>query len=355
MANGATAIDEVFMQRCIELAATAAGNVAPNPMVGAVLVFDGKIIGEGYHKQYGHAHAEVNCINSVTEADKHLITRSVLYVSLEPCAHFGKTPPCADLIIQHKIPKVVIGAGDPFKDVNGKGIEKLKSAGVEVVPDVLKDECIALNKRFFTFHQQQRPYIILKWAQTADGMMGSGTGERLFISNQYTNRLVHKWRSEEAAILVGTNTALQDDPSLNVRNWKGKDPVRLVIDMDLRLPSSLKIFDRKQRTIVFNSITHKEDEMLSFFQLTKERHIVPQVLKACYQRNIQSILVEGGAKLLQSFIDEQCWDETRVITNTALYTGKGLPAPLFNHAREVRKETILNDSIAYFAPDVNNP
>lgn len=224
-----------------------------------------------------------------------------------------------------------------------------------MIQDILKDECIALNKRFFTFHKQQRPYIILKWAQTADGFIGAGTAERLRISNDYTNRLVHKWRSEEASIMVATNTALQDDPSLNVRNWKGNHPVRLVIDMNLRLPSSLRIFDRKQRTIIFNTIVQKDEEMLSFYKLSKEEPLVRQLLNACYQLNIQSILVEGGAKLLQGFIDEQCWDEARVITNTALYATQGLPAPLHFNARQERKETILNDSIAYFAPDVNNP
>src|SRR4026209_222335 len=207
------------MLRCLELAEKGSGYVAPNPMVGAVLVHDGKIIGEGYHRQYGQAHAEVNCLSSIKEGDKNKIARSVLYVSLEPCSHFGKTPPCTDLIITNKIPNVVIGCSDPFKEVNGKGIEKLKAAGVNVVYGILERECQQLNKRFFTFHTRHRPYIILKWAETADGKIAGDGASRLFISNEQTNRLVHKWRSEEASILVGTNTVLMHDPELTTRNW----------------------------------------------------------------------------------------------------------------------------------------
>jgi diaminohydroxyphosphoribosylaminopyrimidine deaminase/5-amino-6-(5-phosphoribosylamino)uracil reductase len=348
-------IHEQYMHRCLELAKLGSGNVAPNPMVGAVLVHEGRIIGEGYHQQYGKAHAEVNCINNVAGEDRYLISRSVLYVSLEPCAHLGKTPPCADLIIKHEIPKVVIGIRDPFKDVNGKGIEKLLAAGIEVTCDVLKNECLELNKRFFTFHTQHRPYIILKWAQTADAKIGSGTGERLMISNEYTNRLVHKWRSGEAAILIGTNTALNDDPSLNVRSWKGNDPVRLIVDMNLRLPSSLRVFNKKQRTIVFNTLRHEADDLLSYYQVANDAGIVHQVLNACYGLSIQSILVEGGAKLLQSFIEDNSWDEARIITNTMMNAGTGLAAPILSNALEVQKETILTDTIAYFANHVNRP
>jgi diaminohydroxyphosphoribosylaminopyrimidine deaminase / 5-amino-6-(5-phosphoribosylamino)uracil reductase len=348
-------IDERYMHRCLELAILGSGNVTPNPMVGAVLVHEGRIIGEGYHRKYGEAHAEVNCINSVANEDMHLIPRSALYVSLEPCAHFGKTPPCADLIVKHEIPKVVIGTRDPFKDVNGKGIEKLKAAGIEATCGVLEKECLDVNKRFFTFHTHHRPYIILKWAQTADGKIGSGTAERLMISNEYTNRLVHKWRSEEASILIGTNTALNDDPSLNVRSWKGNDPVRLIIDINLRLPSTLQVFDKGQRTIVFNRMRHEEGDTLSYYQVTSDVSIVHQVLKACYQLNIPSILVEGGAKLLQSFIDNNSWDETRVITNTVINAGTGLTAPILSNAIEIQKENILTDTIAYFANHVNRP
>src|SRR5258706_4656586 len=247
------------MYRCLQLAAPGAGYVAPNPMVGAVLVHNGRIIGEGYHQHYGEAHAEVNCINQAALSGLiDTIPESTLVVSLEPCTHFGKTPPCADLIIKHKIPKVVIGCRDPFGEVNGKGIEKLKAAGIEVEQGVLEKECIDLNKRFFVFHTQHRPYIILKWAETADGFIApslpaapsinlwrpmegrieeDSTSRRLLISNEYTDRVVHKWRSEEAAILVGTNTVENDNPELTTRLWPGNSPVRLVVDMNLRLPS----------------------------------------------------------------------------------------------------------------------
>ncbi|HJW16280.1 MAG TPA: bifunctional diaminohydroxyphosphoribosylaminopyrimidine deaminase/5-amino-6-(5-phosphoribosylamino)uracil reductase RibD, partial [Flavisolibacter sp.] len=249
---------EKYMARCLQLAQLGAGNVAPNPMVGAVLVYNDAIIGEGYHEKYGAAHAEVNCINSVIDGERHLISQSTLYVSLEPCAHFGKTPPCADLIVKLKIPKVVIGCRDPFVQVDGKGIEKLLAAGVEVTTGILEKECKELNKLFFTFHTLHRPYIILKWAQTSDGKIAyptlrkksSSPVSRLFITNAYTNRLVHKWRSEQMAILVGTNTAMHDDPSLNTRLWPGNSPVRLVIDKELALPPGLKLFDGSIPTIV---------------------------------------------------------------------------------------------------------
>jgi diaminohydroxyphosphoribosylaminopyrimidine deaminase / 5-amino-6-(5-phosphoribosylamino)uracil reductase len=341
------------MYRCIELARLGAGNVAPNPMVGAVLVHGERIIGEGHHQQYGAPHAEVNCIDSIAEADKQFISQSTLYVSLEPCAHFGKTPPCADLIIQHKIPKVVIGCRDPFKEVNGKGIERLQSAGVTIIYGVLENECKELNRRFFTFHTQHRPFIILKWAQTADGKINSGTAERLFISNDISNRLVHKWRSEEQAILIGTNTALLDDPSLNVRLAKGNNPIRLVVDMDLKLPQTLKIFDGSQRTIIFNTVKHEEGDAVAYYQVTRDVTIVQQVMNACYELKIQSILVEGGAKLLQAFIDDESWDEARVITNTGLFVGEGLHAPSLKQ-QPVEQQRILTDTISYFRRNVNS-
>jgi diaminohydroxyphosphoribosylaminopyrimidine deaminase/5-amino-6-(5-phosphoribosylamino)uracil reductase len=337
------------MQRCIQLAGLAAGYVAPNPMVGAVLVHEGRIIGEGYHQQYGGPHAEVHCVNSVKEEDRHLITRSVMYVSLEPCAHFGKTPPCADLIIEKKIPQVVIGVRDPFKQVDGKGVEKLQAAGVQVTMGVLEQDCKMLNKRFITFHTHHRPYIILKWAQTANGKMAGEAGaERLLISNEFTNRLVHKWRSEEAAILVGTNTALFDDPSLTTRLWEGPDPVRLVADMNLRLPSSLQLFNRQVRTIVFNSLQHEEKDNLLYYQVTQDVNLVHQIVHALYQLKVQSVLVEGGAQLLQSFIDEGLWDEMRVITNTELVAPNGLPSPRIETGRLLQQETLYSDTLQYF-------
>ena len=348
------------MQRCLELAARGAGFVAPNPMVGAVLVYQNRIIGEGWHQQYGKAHAEVNCIASVKEEDRNFLSHSTLYVSLEPCVHFGKTPPCTDLIIQHKIPKVVIGCRDPFAAVNGKGIEKLKAVGVNVETGVLENECKELNKRFFTFHTKQRPYIILKWAQTGDRFISSSPtshlqwrseevdNSRLQISNEYTNRLVHKWRSEEASILVGTNTALLDNPELTTRLWPGLSPIRLLVDMDLKLPASLKLFNREIKTIVFNTVKQEEQQNLIFCQIKKNIPLLPQLLGSLYQFNIQSVMVEGGAKLLQSFIDERCWDEARIITNSTLILNKGLTSPILKAGKKTDEEKLLSDTIEIY-------
>ena len=339
--------EEMYMQRCIQLAQLGQGMVAPNPMVGSVLVYQDQIIGEGYHQQYGQPHAEVNCINSVSEADKGLISQSTLYVSLEPCAHFGKTPPCADLIIKHQIPKVIIGCRDPFEAVNGKGIDKLLAAGVDVTVGILEEECKILNKRFFTFHTKKRPYIVLKWAETANRFIGNDTQERLLISSETTNKLVHKWRSEEAAILVGTNTALLDNPSLTNRLWTGKQPIRLVLDELLSLPKSLNIFDKKQLTIVFNLVKYEEELNLIYYKLEGNTPLLQQIMDACYQLNIQSILVEGGNKTLQSFIDNELWDEARVITNTQLTIEKGVPSPILFNARNSSATKIGNELITY--------
>jgi diaminohydroxyphosphoribosylaminopyrimidine deaminase/5-amino-6-(5-phosphoribosylamino)uracil reductase len=338
--------NELYMHRCIELAKLAMGNVAPNPMVGAVLVYQEKIIAEGYHKKIGEPHAEVNCINSVKEEEKHLVEKSTLYVSLEPCSHFGKTPPCTELIIKNKIPKVVIGCKDVFKEVDGRGIKKLLDAGVEVTTGVLENECKELNRRFFTFHQQQRPYIILKWAESVDGKIaGTGT-ERSLISNEYSNRLVHKWRSEEAAILVGKQTALKDDPSLTTRVWAGEHPVRLVIDTNLSLPPSLKIFDGATPTVVFNLLKDEDQVNLKWIKLNNGD--VSTAVTAMHRENIQSVIVEGGALLLQSFIDAGIWDEARVIRNEELVIGNGLDAPKLTNATLQKQERQFTDTISYF-------
>ncbi|MBK7557744.1 MAG: bifunctional diaminohydroxyphosphoribosylaminopyrimidine deaminase/5-amino-6-(5-phosphoribosylamino)uracil reductase RibD [Chitinophagaceae bacterium] len=336
------------MQRCLQLAILGAGNTAPNPMVGAVLVHAGKIIGEGYHQQYGGPHAEVNCINSVADADKDLIEKSTLYVSLEPCSHFGKTPPCTDLVIANKIPEVVIGCRDSFAAVDGKGIERLMAAGIQVNVGILEKECRELNKRFFTFHEKHRPYIILKWAQSSDGKIAARGADRIFISNEITNRLVHQWRTEEAAILVGTNTVLLDDPALTARLWPGKDPVRLVIDKELKLPVHLKLFDGSVKTIVFNYIKQSATENLVYHRLNKEEGIPVQILSALYNMQLQSVMVEGGSKLLQSLIDEGFWDEARVITNSAMVIGEGLDAPVLKNEMELSEQKIENDVISYF-------
>lgn len=349
-------IDEQYMSRCIQLAYLGAGNVAPNPMVGAVLVFENKIIGEGYHQKYGEPHAEVNCINSVKEEDKHFIEKSTLFVSLEPCSHYGKTPPCADLIIKNKIPKVVIGTKDVNEKVAGKGIEKLKNAGVEVVTGILENECVALNKRFFTFHQKQRPFIILKWAQSANGKIGSNTNERILISNDYSSRLVHKWRSEETGILVGFNTALKDNPSLTTRLWKGKNPVRIVIDtglkdIGLKLPSSSNLFSKETNTIVFNFVDNFIQENIQFTKLKNENYL-KEMLHSLYDLNIQSVLVEGGAKTIQSLIDDGLWDEARVIVNEELIIESGMNAPELKYFKFVKQEKYFNDTIHYWVPQI---
>jgi diaminohydroxyphosphoribosylaminopyrimidine deaminase/5-amino-6-(5-phosphoribosylamino)uracil reductase len=341
---------EIYMHRCIELARLGAGSVAPNPMVGAILVHNGRIIGEGYHQKFGEAHAEPNCIASVRSDDKHLIRDSAMYVSLEPCAHYGKTPPCADLIISNEIPNVIVGCADPFKQVNGKGIEKLKNKGINVVQGVLEKECRELNKRFFTFYENDRPYIILKWAESANGKIAGPGSERLRITNKFTNRLVHKWRSEESAILVGTTTAFSDNPELTTRLWSGNNPVRLVVDMDLKLSSSLKIFNNTAKTIVFNKQRHEERGHILFYQVTEGVSLVQQITNALYQLKIQSVIVEGGAKLLQSFIDEKMWDEARVIRNEQLIIGNGLASPKLNFYAKIRAGRIFDDRIEILRP-----
>lgn len=335
------------MHRCLQLATLASGQVAPNPMVGAVLVHDDRIIGEGYHMAFGQPHAEVNCLNAVSNDDKHLISKSTLYVSLEPCAHHGKTPPCADLIIINKIPKVVIGCRDPFTEVNGRGIEKLTAAGVEVTEGVLKNKCTSLNKRFLTFHTQHRPYIILKWAQSMDHRIAGPGSERIAITNHFTNIRVHQWRGEEASILVGTTTALIDNPSLTTRLWKGNNPIRMVIDKNLRLPASLHLFDRRVKTIVFNNSLDQATDNLVYVKVHKTS-FPESIIGYLFRENILSVFIEGGSKLLQSFINIGLWDEARVITNKDLMIGEGVVAPDLGPCRLVNQEDIYNDLIHYY-------
>jgi diaminohydroxyphosphoribosylaminopyrimidine deaminase/5-amino-6-(5-phosphoribosylamino)uracil reductase len=340
--------EEIYMQRCLELAKLGIGNVSPNPMVGSLLIHEGRIIGEGYHMQYGKAHAEVNCIENVADEDKKLISRSTLFVSLEPCAHYGKTPPCVDLILAHKISKVVIGCIDPFSKVDGKGIDKLKSAGVEVKVGTLEEQCQELNIRFFTFHNLKRPYIVLKWAQSANQKIANADDVRALISNDYTNRLVHKWRSEEAGIMVGTNTAIADNPSLNTRLWQGANPIRLVLDMNLRIPSTLNILNQQQRTIIFNSVKNSTDENLIYVKINDDDNLLQNFMGECYKHNIQSILVEGGAQLLHSFIDEGIWDEARVIQNNNMIIPNGLSAPQLQKQQVLSVEQMSTDTIFYY-------
>lgn len=311
---------ESIMSRCIELAKLGAGNVSTNPMVGAVVVHDGKILGEGYHRKCGEAHAEVNAINSVK--NQELLKESEIYVSLEPCAHFGKTPPCADLIIEKKIKKVYVGCLDPFSKVDGKGIQKLRAAGVEVVVGVLEKECQELNRRFFTSVNLKRPYVILKWAQSIDGYIDKDC-KPVRISNHQTEILNHKWRSEEDAILVGYNTALRDNPSLTNRLWAGKNPLRVVLDRELKLPNDLKLYDGAARTVVFTSKEVEAD--LSGVTVVKidfkRGNVAAQVLSALYEMKVQSLIVEGGASTHQMFVDAGLWDEARLFVADVMLGG----------------------------------
>mgnify|MGYP003663507499 FL=1 len=309
------------MRRCIDLALKGEGKVAPNPMVGAVIVFEDKIVGEGYHMKYGEAHAEVNAINSVK--DKSILSKCSIYVSLEPCSHFGKTPPCSDLIIENGIPHVVIGSLDTFSEVNGKGIQRLKKNGVQVETGILEAECRKLNKRFFTFHEKSRPYVVLKWAQTKDGFIDKTRKQNEkgvnWISAPETRSLVHLWRSQEMGILIGRKTADVDNPKLNVRDVDGKDPVRIILDSELKLKH-----ESTSKTIVFNVLNSKIEKNIHYVQLSNLQ--IPTLMRALFELDIQSILVEGGAETLKKFIDSQIWDEIRIIEGD-VYFKEGLSAP----------------------------
>lgn len=330
-------IHEFYIKRCIELAKNGLGTTYPNPLVGSVIVHKGKIIGEGWHQKAGKAHAEVNAIHSVK--DKSLLKEATIYVSLEPCSHFGKTPPCSDLIIHHKIPNVVIGTIDPFAKVAGNGIKKLIEAGCNVTIDILEEECNELNKRFFTFHQKQRPYIILKWAQTADGFIAPSIRDKkepVWITNQYSRQLVHKWRSEEQAILVGTQTVVDDNPKLDVRDWTGNNPVRIVLDKNYRISKESLIFDSSASTL-----------LLSDNDINYTENIAQQIVTLLFEHNIQSVIIEGGSRTLQTFIDENLWDEARIFTGNS-YFSSGIKTPLFTRkAKEIKK--IASDELLIYS------
>jgi diaminohydroxyphosphoribosylaminopyrimidine deaminase/5-amino-6-(5-phosphoribosylamino)uracil reductase len=317
-------------------------------MVGALLVHQGRIIGEGYHRKYGEAHAEVNCIASMAPPDRHLIKESTLYVSLEPCSHFGKTPPCTDLIIKNEIRTVVVACTDPYAKVNGSGIQQLAAAGIHVVTGVLEREALELNKRFFTFHRQQRPYIILKWAQSNDHKIAGRGSERTYISSPLTNLLVHKWRSEEAAIMAGTNTVLADDPSLTTRLWPGASPVRIIIDKQLRIPASASVLSDPGPSIIINTIKQEENGNKLFYKTGANENLLAVTLNLLHQRNLLSLLVEGGATLLQSFIDAGLWDEARIITARDKCIGDGLAAPVLRAAALADTRDNGPDKIQFF-------
>ena len=304
--------EEKYMRRCIEFAKNGLCNVAPNPTVGAVIVCDGRIIGEGYHVRCGEAHAEVNAIRSVK--DESLLKRSTIYVSLEPCSHYGKTPPCADLIIEKQIPRIVIGCRDPFSKVAGRGIQKLQNAGREVIVGVLEEECLHLIRRFITFNTLRRPFITLKWAESADRFIDIERidGNPVLLSSPLTSMLVHKKRAENTAIMVGRRTVLLDNPSLTVRNWYGRNPIRIVLDRNLSLPNDLQIFNGEVPTLVFTEKEHPEEKSVSYITIDFAHNPLNQIMEELYQRNIQSLLVEGGSQLLQSFIDNELWDEAYI-------------------------------------------
>lgn len=343
--------EEIFMLRCIELAQKGIGKVAPNPMVGATLVYNNKIIGEGWHEQYGHAHAEVNCLNSVAGDDRNLIPESRLYVSLEPCSHFGKTPPCCDLIIREQIPEVVVGCIDSYSEVSGSGIQRLKKAGVQVKVGILEKECRDLNKRFFTRQEKKRPFIILKWAETADGFIGKGNRHEAFhISGWAETRIVHKMRFEEDAVLVGYQTALNDNPRLNNRLWKGgEQPKRVVIDFENSLPDDLHLKDNQQETIIFNYNREALEGKTVWKRLSPEMPLIPQIITGL--NHINSLIVEGGAKTLQAFIDSGYWDEIHLWRNEHKTLGLGLAAPRLKHAKLIDEWELGGDRRLLFVPD----
>jgi diaminohydroxyphosphoribosylaminopyrimidine deaminase/5-amino-6-(5-phosphoribosylamino)uracil reductase len=327
---------DIYIKRCIELAKNGFGTTYPNPMVGSVIVYNNEIIGEGWHRKAGEPHAEVNAINAVK--DKSLLSKATIYVSLEPCSHFGKTPPCCDLIIANNIPNVVIGTIDPFAKVSGTGIKKLVEAGKKVTVGILEEECNELNKRFFTFHNKKRPYIILKWAESQDEFIAPLSKEKkepVWITNEYSRQLVHKWRSEEQAILVGTNTVLDDNPSLTTRDWAGNNPIRIVLDQNNRISKENLIFDSQAKTI---SITK---DTINF-----KNNVASEIATFLIENNIQSVIIEGGRQTLQTFIDESIWDEARIFKgNYSLNEGIKSPKIAF---KNVQKQQILDDELLIF-------
>jgi len=344
-------LEQFYIKRCIKLAKNGIGTTYSNPMVGSVIVHNQKIIGEGWHQKVGEAHAEVNAVNSVK--NKKLLKQSTIYISLEPCSHFGKTPPCTDLIIEHHIPKVVIGTIDPFAKVCGNGVAKLQKAGVEVKIGILEQECKQLNKRFFTFHQKKRPYIILKWAETQNGLIApSNKNEQkpLWISNEYSRQLVHKWRSEEQAILVGTNTVLSDNPKLNVRDWVGKNPIKIVLDKELKIPKNYSVYQSCEKTIVITEKKQKQtDENIIFETINFQQNRNQQILEILYKHQIQSVIIEGGSKVLNSFIKDNLWNEARVFVSNTFFEN-GIKAPVLN-SHPIGKTQLQNDILYFY---VNN-
>jgi len=346
---------ETYIKRCLDIGKNGLGSTRPNPMVGSVIVHNGKIIGEGFTSEYGGNHAEVNAINSVK--DKSLLKASTIYVTLEPCSHYGKTPPCSDLIIKHQIPKVVIGCVDDFEKVAGRGIKRLRDSGAEVIVGVLENECRQHHKRFFTFHNKKRPYIILKWAESADGFIAPSTKNEqkpVWITNTYSRQLVHKWRAEEQAILVGTNTVIADNPTLTTRDMFGKNPTRIVLDRKGKLSNKLAIFNAEAETIVIceaienptNEQNHIKHDTINW---DYKSEIAQQIVSILYKNNINSVIIEGGTQTLQTFINENLWDEARVFTGKTEFK-TGVKAPQFS-ATLLSENHILNDIIKTYTND----
>ncbi|MDT7830641.1 bifunctional diaminohydroxyphosphoribosylaminopyrimidine deaminase/5-amino-6-(5-phosphoribosylamino)uracil reductase RibD [Pricia sp. S334] len=349
-------IHQKYMSRAIQIGRSGLGPTAPNPMVGAVIVHDGQLIGEGYTSAFGGPHAEVNAIDSV--ADKTLLKRSTLYVTLEPCSHFGKTPPCADLIIEHRIPTVVVGLKDPHKKVAGQGIEKLRRAGVQVITGILEPECREHHKRFLTYHEKKRPYILLKWAETEDGFIAPDPIERhenpepFWISTPYSRQLVHRWRSEEQAILVGTTTVWDDNPKLDVRLWTGESPLRVILDRNLKIQGDYHVLDGSHPTLILTEVeeTSRYLDHLEYRILDFSKEVTPQICSILYEYGILSVLVEGGAQTLQSFGNAGLWDEIRLFTGTSSFK-KGLKAPTIPGKSVVSKKNIGSDVLRMYKND----
>nr|WP_262906839.1 bifunctional diaminohydroxyphosphoribosylaminopyrimidine deaminase/5-amino-6-(5-phosphoribosylamino)uracil reductase RibD [Tenacibaculum finnmarkense] len=345
--------NEKYIKRCLQLAKNGIGTARPNPSVGAVVVYKNTIIGEGFTSAYGANHAEVNAINSVK--DKTLLKEATIYVTLEPCAHFGKTPPCADLIVKHQIAKVVIGCVDTNSLVAGKGIERLQNAGINVTVGVLEDECKKHHKRFFTVQNKKRPFIVLKWAETADGFIAPlkrDAQQPVWISNSYSQQLVHKIRSQEQAILVGTNTVIADNPSLDVRHWAGNNPVRIVLDKNLRIPSNLTVFDEKVKTLVLidkaTKINKVKEQVEVLEKIDFSSRVAEQICEVLQKHQIQSVLIEGGAQMLQTFIDANLWDEAQVFVGGTSFKN-GVEAPRLSAEKILlKKQNIASDVLKTF-------
>ncbi len=337
---------ELYMQRCLELAQRGAGRTAPNPLVGCVLVHDGKIIGEGWHRFYGGPHAEVEALASVR--DRALIAQATLYVNLEPCVHYGKTPPCVEAILEAGIRHVYVGTLDPCDLVCGRGVETLERSGCQVHTGLLAEACRNVNRRFFTFHEKKRPYVLLKWAESADGFIGR-VGQRTSLSGSIAQVLMHRWRSEEAAILVGTNTARIDNPQLTVRHWPGPQPLRLVIDRKATLPRDLHLFDGTAPTWIFSELADEHEQQVQHVSVRFDDNLGKNILEELFRRKVLSVMIEGGKKLLQHFIDMGLWDEARIIrSRTPL--GKGLPAPVLHGCPVQRFDLHTDEVFIYLNP-----